>query len=184
MGDQAPLRLHLAALPAWSVLQLVELVGHYAYQSEGCRHPGACGLCEDLPGHGAGAGRRLGQLFVAPFLAVRAPRTLDIEPTGSLATGFMLSLTLPAVGWLLFGIAALRARVYPPAATMILIIGAIVGFLPLLLTELVLNAAVAWLSPTLLWVRGAAAAPTTAEAQPRVYCVLRDYLSRTIVTGP
>jgi hypothetical protein len=34
VGDQALLRLHLAALPAWSVLQSVELVGHCAYQSE------------------------------------------------------------------------------------------------------------------------------------------------------
>ena len=113
-----------------------------------------------------------------------APRTLGTEPTESLAAGFMLSLVLPAVGWLLFAMAALRARVYPRATTMILFIGAIVGFLPLPLTELVLNVAVAWLSLTLLWGRGAAAAPTTAEAQPRVYCVLRDYLSRRIVTGP
>jgi hypothetical protein len=59
-------------------------------------------------------------------------------------------LVLPAVGWLLFGLVALRARVYPRATTMILIIGAIVGFLPLPLTELVLNVAVAWLSLTLL----------------------------------
>jgi hypothetical protein len=92
----------------------------------------------------------LGQLFVAPFLAVGAPSNLDTEPTGLLAAGFMLSLALPAVGWLLFRIAALRARVYPRATTMILFIGAIVGFLPLPLTELVLNVAVAWLSLTLL----------------------------------
>ena len=75
----------------------------------------------------------MGQLFVAPFLAIGAPRTLDTEPTGSLAAGYMLSLTLLAVGWLLFGIAALRVWVYPRAATMILIIGAIVVFYSCLL---------------------------------------------------
>ena len=63
-------------------------------------------------------------------------------------------MVLPAVSWLLFAMAALRARVYPRATTMILIIGAIIGLLPLPLTELLLNVAVAWLSLSLLWGRG------------------------------
>ncbi|MDQ4042282.1 MAG: hypothetical protein M3118_00490, partial [Actinomycetota bacterium] len=67
-----------------------------------------------------------------------------------------------------FGIAALRARVFLRAAVIVLIIGAVVGFLPIPLTELVLNVAVAWLGLTLLSGRGTSASPATAGAQPRV----------------
>ena len=49
-----------------------------------------------------------------------------------------------------------------------LLIGAVVGFLPIPLTELVLNVAVVWLGLTLLSRRGASDAPATAGAQPRV----------------
>lgn len=150
------------------VLLLVGLVGLYAYQSEAAGILGLVGFVGAFLGTVMVMGAVWAQLFIAPFLAVEAPGTLDTEPTGSLATGFTLSFTLLAVGWLLFGIAALRARVYPRAAVIVLIVGAIIGFLPIPLTELVLNVAVAWLGLTLLSGRGTSASPTTAGAQPRV----------------
>jgi hypothetical protein len=99
-----------------------------------------------------------GQLFVAPFLAVQAPGALDTEPTGTLAVGFTLTLLIIfPLGWLLFGVATLRAQVYPRAAAILLIIGAVVGFLPIPLTEIVLNVAVARLGFVLFTGRGEAA---------------------------
>jgi len=86
------------------------------------------------------------QLFIAPFLAVEAPRVLDSEPAGTLALGFTLAfLVFFPLGWLLFGVATLRAGVYPRVAAIVLIIGAVISFLPIPATGIVLNVAVAWL---------------------------------------
>jgi hypothetical protein len=67
---------------------------------------------------------------------------------------------------LLFAIATLRAQVYPRAAAIVLIVGSVITFLPLPLTGLVLDVAVAWLGLTLM--SGQVAAQATAGAQPRV----------------
>ena len=50
-----------------------------------------------------------------------------------------------AVGWLLFGIATLLARVYPRIPTILVMIGAVIAVLPLPFTGIVLAIAVAWL---------------------------------------
>jgi hypothetical protein len=83
-------------------------------------------------------------------LANAAPAVLDAGPTGTLAVGFILTFALGALGWLLFGLVALRARVYPRAAAIALMVGAVISFLPILASGIVLNAVVAWLGFTLL----------------------------------
>jgi hypothetical protein len=66
---------------------------------------------------------------------------------GWLALGFVLLYTLAGAGVILFGVATIRARVYPRAAAVLLIIGvmpvAVWNFLPL--PDVLLGAAVAWL---------------------------------------
>jgi len=78
-------------------------------------------------------------------------------------------------GWALFGVASLQARVYPPAASMLLIIGALIaapfsillaGASPILTylgvaSSIVFNGAVAWLG--LVLVRGEALRPGTPQ---------------------
>ena len=97
------------------------------------------------------------QLFVAPFLAVEAPRALDAEPTGMLALGFVLSFVVfSTLGWILFGIATLRAGVYPRAAAILLIVGVLINFLPTHFTEFVFNVAVVWLGFVLFTGQGEA----------------------------
>lgn len=63
--------------------------------------------------------------------------------------GFLLSFVLAALGWLLFGVATLRAGVYPRPAALLLIVGAVVSLAhivaPLPLSGIVLSVAVAWL---------------------------------------
>ncbi len=128
------------------VLLLLGLVGLYARQSEAAGILGLVGFVAALFGTVLALGVIWAQLFVAPSLAVEAPRILDTEPTGALALGFILtfSVFLP-LGWLLFGVATLRARVYPRAAAILLIVGAVIGALPIPLTGIVLDVAVAWL---------------------------------------
>lgn len=56
-----------------------------------------------------------------------------------------MTFSLFSLGWLLFGISILRARVYPRAAAVLLIVGAALTFIPLPLTGIVFSAAVVWL---------------------------------------
>lgn len=146
-----------------AVLLLVGLVGLYVRQSEAAGVLEFVGFLIVFLGTALALDTVWAQLFVAPSLATEAPGVLDNEPTGMLAAGFMIVFPL---GWLLFGIATLRAQVYPRAAAIVLIVGSVITFLPLPLTGLVLDVAVAWLGLTLM--SGQVAAQATAGAQPRV----------------
>ncbi|MDP8950462.1 MAG: hypothetical protein M3N00_09560, partial [Actinomycetota bacterium] len=55
------------------------------------------------------------------------------------------SYVLAALGWLLFGVATLRAGVYPRWAAIVLIVGAVLLGLPVPGLEIVLAVAVSWL---------------------------------------
>ena len=127
------------------VLLLLGLVGLYARQSEAS---GALGLVAFLVAF-AGTALILGtwwtNAFAAPSLAAEAPAFLEAGPTGVLGFGFTLSFALGAVGWLLFGLVSLRARVYPRAAAAVLMVGAALTFVPLPISGVVLEVAIAWL---------------------------------------
>ena len=77
-----------------SVLLLVGLVGLYVRQSEASGILGLVGFAVAFLGSALVLGAVWTQLFVDPFLANRAPATLDAEPTGTLAVGFTLTFAL------------------------------------------------------------------------------------------
>jgi hypothetical protein len=68
--------------------------------------------------------------FAAPWLAEVAPQvfTSAAAPTAVLQVGALLAYGLMALGWLLFGIAAVRARVFPLAAAFALMVGGLVAY--------------------------------------------------------
>jgi hypothetical protein len=138
-----------------TVLLLVGLVGLYIRQSEASGILGLVGFAAAFLGEALVLGAVWTELFVAPFLANAAPAVLDAGPTGTLAVGFILTFALGALGWLLFGLAALRARVYPRAAAIALMVGAVISFLPIPASGIVLDAVVAWLGFILLTGTGA-----------------------------
>ncbi len=121
------------------MLLLVGLVGLYARQSQAAGALGLVGFLVAFAGTVLVAGFLWASLFIAPALASEAPEFLD---TGS-PPGLFLALIACGGGWLLFGIAALRARVYPRWASILLIVGAVIFVLPLPLTAVVLSVAVA-----------------------------------------
>jgi hypothetical protein len=53
------------------------------------------------------------ETFAVPWLADMAPTSLDAEPTTLLGVGALTSYATFALGWALFGLAGLRARVFP-----------------------------------------------------------------------
>jgi hypothetical protein len=54
------------------------------------------------------------------------------EPSVTFALGAILSYALFAAGWVLFGIASVRARVFPLAIAILVILGGIAGWWALL----------------------------------------------------
>lgn len=125
-----------------TVLVLFGLFGLYTRQIEAAGILGLVGFLVAFLGTALLAGLSWTQLFVVPFLAAEAPALLETEPVGS-----VLSFLTFLVGWLVFGVSALRARVYPRAAAILLIVGAVlplVGFI-LPASAFVFGIAVAWL---------------------------------------
>ncbi len=151
------------------LLLLVALVGLYSHQLEAAGTLGLVGFFAALVGTGLLVGMMWTLAFVVPSAAIEAPAFLDAEETaGPLDMGFMLSGIAVALGWALFGVATVRAQVFPRRAAIVLIIGALLTVLPLPATTLVIDVAVAWLGLVLLSGQGRSAAGTAVGAQPRV----------------
>ena len=128
-----------------AILVLGGLVGLYARQSEEAGSLGLLGFLVAFLGTALVVGASWERTFTEPALAQVAPELLAQDPPGWLDFGFILTFALASVGWLLFGVATLRARVYPRATAILLIVGALISFVPLPLTEVVLAVAIAWL---------------------------------------
>lgn len=145
------------------VLVQVGLVGLYVRQSEAAGILGLVAFLVAFLGMALVVGSYWAQEFIAPAAAQTAPEFLDGEEPGWLNFGFTLTFGLLSLGWLLFGLATLRARIYPRTAAILLMIGAIISFFPLPGTELVLIVAIAWLGFALFTGTGGAAAERPAR---------------------
>lgn len=173
-GDQPE---SVAALTnAWVILSVLALVGVvlislglvglYARQAE---QTGTLGLVAFLVAFSGTAmlfGFGWAGAFFVPALAEAVPDSLDTLDAGVLMVGVILTFGLFALGWLLFGLASLQARVLPRGAAVLLMVGAVLAFV-LLVLELpffivAFGAALAWMGYA-LW-SGAGEPVLTAEA--------------------
>jgi hypothetical protein len=106
------------------------------------------------------------ETFAVPWLADEAPASLDTDPTTLLAIGAISSYVLFALGWALVGIASFRARVFPTAICVALVIGGLIGFRALLSpTGIPLGLAVVWLGVWMM--RTTRAASETSQPVPQ-----------------
>jgi hypothetical protein len=127
-----------------SVLILFGLVGLHLRQAQTAGGGGWLGFLTAFLGTALIVGVSWALFFVVPSLAVEAPQFLDTEqPPGILNIGFILSSLVLAVGWALFGVGALLARAYPRWLAIVLIVAALIQFLPLPGIGLVFGVAVA-----------------------------------------
>jgi hypothetical protein len=72
------------------------------------------------------------ETFAIPWIADEVPGAFDTDPTVVLALGAISSYLLMAIGWALFGIASYRARIFPRALSVALVIGGLLAFNALL----------------------------------------------------
>ena len=143
-----------------ATLLLIGLVGLYARQSRAAGTLGLVGFLAAFAGTVLAAGFFWASTFIAPALATEAPEFLDAGPP----PGLLLTFIGLGVGWLVFGIATLRAGVYPRWAAILVIVGAVIVALPLPFTTIVLSVAVGWLGFHLFTGRE----PAEARTSPRV----------------
>ena len=66
------------------------------------------------------------EAFVVPWLAEVAPQILN-KPSGLLPIGGFSSYVLFAIGWALFGLTSLRARVFPAIICLAIVGGGLIG---------------------------------------------------------
>jgi hypothetical protein len=67
--------------------------------------------------------------FASPWLAEVAPQVFStLRPTPILELGALLSYGLMAVGWALYGLATLRARVFPMLAALGMVVAGLIAF--------------------------------------------------------
>jgi hypothetical protein len=129
-----------------TLLLLFGLICRYASQSEEAGVLGLVGFVVAFSGTALVLGSNWTDLFAVPSVAMGAPELLDAEQAaGPVTLGYILSGGLFAVGLLVFGVSTLRARVYPRAAAITLIIGAVFFLLPVPLNNLLSAVGVAWM---------------------------------------
>ena len=123
-----PLFVPLAALYVVAFCGLlVALVAAYSWEADEAGVFGLVGFLAALVGTTFLAGDLWFEAFAVPWLGDVAPASLHVAG-GTLVIGAFTGYLLFAVGWALFGIASLRARVFPMPNSIAIIIGGIIGF--------------------------------------------------------
>jgi hypothetical protein len=130
---------------------LVGLAGLYSRQLEDGGLLGMVGFLVAFYGTVMAVGVFWADAFVAPSLAREELRLLSAAPPKALAAGLTLSYGSVALGWLLFGWSALRTGLYPRQASVLLMIGAALTWLPLPLSGVPFSIAVVWMGYALFW---------------------------------
>ena len=126
-------RFALAAVASLAVLVLlaIALVALHARQRSASGRLGRAGFLLALAGTVMAAGGAWDSAFAVPYLADEAPAVLDAGAAGSLLAGYLISYLALAVGWALFAVATLRARVLSRAGAIVMLVGAVFAILPM-----------------------------------------------------
>ena len=68
------------------------------------------------------------EAFTAPWLMEVLPQVATVPKTAIWQAGFLSSFVLFAVGWVAFGVSCLRTKELPPAISVAIVVGGVVGF--------------------------------------------------------
>jgi len=106
---------------------LLALVAAYSWEADEAGAFGVLGFFAALIGTTFLAGDLWFEGFAVPWLGDVAPASLHLAG-GTLMTGAFTSYVLFACGWLLFGLASIRARVFPLSISIAIAVGGVIGF--------------------------------------------------------
>lgn len=103
--------------------------------------------------------------FAVPWLAGEVPQILTAEKTLFWQVGYLSSYILFSLGWVLFGLASLRAGVFPRFISLAIVAGGLIGFLAAR-PPYGVALGLALLSLGIWMIRTRSAANTTAQPAP------------------
>jgi hypothetical protein len=110
-------------------LLMLALVAIYAREGHRAGKLWTIGACAAIIGTFAlGANVGWFDVFVAPWLALVAPEAMKTPNVGSLPIGGFSSYVLFLLGWVLFGVASFRARVFPVAISLAIVVSALIAW--------------------------------------------------------
>ena len=152
----------VASILAYALLVLA-LVAAYDREARPAGTLGVVALGGAIVGTVFMAGDWWYEAFAVPRLAEVAPHVIDTFVGGWLLTGGVSSFVLFGLGWVLFGITSLRARVFPTAISVAILAGGFLSGVPIGIAYLsggvVLGLAIVWLG---VWMMRTTAAATVA----------------------
>jgi hypothetical protein len=137
----------VASILAFALLVLA-LAAMYEREAAPARSFGVVGFAAAVIGTVFMAGDWWYEAFAVPRIAEVAPDAIDTFVGGRLLIGGLSSFALLGIGWVLFGLASLRARVFPSAISLVIAVGGLLSGIPIgvayLTGGIVLGVAVAW----------------------------------------
>ena len=121
------------------------LVRIYLGQSRASGKLGFVGFVVAFFGTALVVGDFYANTFVTPMVALGDPAFLDNPLSVVLQAWLPFSFGLVALSWLMFAVATLRACVYPRGPSWLLLVGAVVAWVPIPLAKLPFYTAVGWM---------------------------------------
>jgi len=155
LANPVALANSVAQFMAFCLLALA-LLAAYGCQADRAGTLGVISVGVALVGTMGMAGDAWYEAFAVPWIADTAPEVfikLFIKgSSGMLPIGALSSFVLFALGWVLFGIASLRAHIFPAAISIAIVVGGLAGFQALAAPPLgaILGLAMVWLGVWLL----------------------------------
>jgi hypothetical protein len=111
------------------IVLMFALIAVYGIQAQRAGRLGVAALALAIVGTMLLAGDLWFEVFAVPWLAAGpAPESLLAKPSLTFALGGISSYILFAAGWAPFGIASVRARVFPHVLSIGIIVGGIAGY--------------------------------------------------------
>jgi hypothetical protein len=111
------------------VLVVFALPALYLYHADSAGRFGLIAFIVAMLGNTLMVASDWSEVFVAPVLRGLDPSLFE-NPPARLMIGFLVNFLPETLGWVLFGISAYRARVYPRLASILLALGILLIFLP------------------------------------------------------
>jgi hypothetical protein len=143
------LRFGLALLAMFALL--LALTGLYARQVPAAGMLGLVGYLVAFLGTMLVAGNWWYEAFIGPALREQAPEILTTAPGGSILLGAAVTSVTFAAGWVAFGLASLRAGVFPRRPAVLMTVAGVAGVLTLISPfQVPLAIAVGWMG---VWLR-------------------------------